>query len=173
MGSDLEQTVEEAIGNADPTAEEIPGSEGGPESGDSSPNGDPEPTGEDAIAFMEMINVGVVVGTAKIRHIELDAKVMELTRFTESEKQQLRPYAPYAAPYLHQISKHSEAFMAIVFCGIGALSIFGRMKTLAGIQMSQQMRPIEKPAPGKPEPEPEPGAWVANPVKITPPMGEL
>ena len=172
MGSDLEQTVEEAIGNADPTAEEIPGSEGGPESGDSSSNnGDPEPTGDDAIAFMEMINVGVVVGTAKIRRMEVDARVMELTRFSEAEKAQLRPYAPYAAPYLHQIAKHSQAFMAAIFVGIGGLSIFHRMKTLAGIQMSQQMRPIEKPAAGKPEPEP--GEWVANPVKIIPPMGEL
>ena len=170
MGSDLEQTVEEAIGNADPTAEEIPGSEGSPDSGDSSPNGDPEPTGEDAIAFMEMVNVGVVVGTAKIRHIELDATVMELTRFTESEKQQLRPYAPYAAPYLHRISKHSEAFMAVVFCGIGGLSIFGRMKTLAGIKMSQEARPVKPSPQEKPQPEPEPGAWVANPVESTPPL---
>jgi len=169
MGSDIETTVEAAIGHADPAVEEIPGVDGGPASGDPSPNGEPEPTGEDAIAFMEMVNVGVVVGTAKIRRMEITPRVMELTRFTESEKDQLRPYAPYAAPYLHQIAKHSQAFMAAIFVGIGGLSIFHRMKTLAGIQMSQQMKPVEKAGPG----EPPPGAWVANPVDKTPPMGEL
>ena len=168
MGSDIE-TVEEAIGRAEggPTVEELPGSDGGPGAGDSSSNGDPQPPGEDAIALVEMVTIGVVVGVSKMRGIEVDTRVMELTRLTDAEKDQLRPYAPYAAPYLHEISKHSEAFMAIVFCGLGALSIYGKMKTLSGIQLSQQMRPVDK-ATRKP-----PGEWVANPVEEVPPMEEI
>lgn len=164
MGPDIDSTVEDAIGRAagDPAAEENPASEGGPEGGGIPKNGEAAPTGEDAIAFAEMVNIGVVIGTAKIRRMDVTREVMELTRFTEDEKEQLRPYAPYAAPYLHQISKHSEAFMALVFCGIGALGIYGRMKSLADLQMKQATRDIDEEEIMKPE------SWTANPV-IKPP----
>ena len=165
MGPDIDATVEDAIGRAagDPAAGEIPGSEGDPDTRGIPQNGEAAaPTGEDAIAFAEMVNIGVVIGTAKIRRMDVTREVMELTRFTEDEKEQLRPYAPYAAPYLHQISKHSEAFMALVFCGIGALGIYGRMKSLADLQMKQATRDIDEEEIMKPE------AWNANPV-IKPP----
>lgn len=140
MGHNLEpETVEEAIdrvAGTEPGLEEENGPDGGP-GPESSDNGTPSPSGDDAIAFVEMVNVGVVVGVSKLRGIKVDERVMELTRFTQAERDQLKPYAPYAAPYLHQISQHSEAFMAMIFVGMGALTVFSHLRPLAGIQMSQ------------------------------------
>lgn len=170
MGSDLEQTVEEAIGNADPTAEEIPGAEGGPDSGDSSPNGDPAPTGESVIQAVEGINAAMVPIIAKFRGIELDQRVLELCLLTEAEKDNLRPFAPSAAQYLPEVAKYTPLGMAIGFCLMSGWTIVNKMRILAGIQMSQEARPVKPSPQEKPQPEPEPGAWVANPVESTPPF---
>lgn len=165
MGHNLtEEAVEEVIGR---TAGDVPepgetSSEGSPE--EPTPQATPEPTGEDAIAFIEMVNVGVVVGVSKLRRIDLSKEVMELTRFTEQDKEQLRPYAPYAAPYLHKMAEHSEKFMALVFCGIGVMTIGSRMKTLAEIQQKQiQTKDEEKVMnPNNWKPAEEETPWKAG-----------
>jgi len=137
MGHHLTEEAVEAVIERQGDIPEVgdTSSEGSPE--EPTPQPTPEPSGEDAIAFIEMVNVGVVVGVSKLRRMDLSKEVMELTRFTEQDKEQLRPYAPYAAPYLHKMAEHSEKFMALVFCGIGVLTIGARMKTLAEIQQKQ------------------------------------
>jgi len=151
--AEADAAVEEAIGRA---AEDVPSPASTEEAGpDGSPGPGPspgaEPTGEDAIAAVEMGYMAIVVAITKLRRMELVPEIVELSRLTEKEKEMMRPYAPYAAPYLHKLAMHSEKFMAIMFLGIAGLNLGSRLKTIATIQQDQKTREKEEKQIMKPE----------------------
>tara|TARA_Y100000310_G_scaffold311007_1_gene356849 strand:+ start:2961 stop:3461 length:501 start_codon:yes stop_codon:yes gene_type:complete len=151
--AEAESAVEEAIGRA---AEDVPSPASTEEAGpDGSPGPGPspggEPTGEDAIAAVEMGYMAVVVAITKLRRMELVPEIVELSRLTEKEKETLRPYAPYAAPYLQKFAMQSEKFMALMFLGIAGLNLTTRLKTIATIQQDQKAREKEEREIMKPE----------------------
>lgn len=169
MGSDIDTKVEDAISGADPEIEDLSASDGGPEGGESSPNGVQEPSGESVIQAVEGINAAMVPIIAKFRGIELDQRVLELCRLTEAEKDNLRPFAPSAAQYLPEVAKYTPLGMAIGFCLMSGWTIVNKMRILAGIQMSQEAKPLDKAV----QVTPESAVWVANPVVKVPEISDL
>lgn len=169
MGSDIDTKVEDAISGADPEIEDLSASDGGPEGGESSPNGVQEPSGESVIQLVEGLNAGMVPIIAKFRGIDIDQRVLELGRLTEAEKDNLRPFAPSAAQYLPEVAKYTPLGMAIGFCLMSGWTIVNKMRILAGIQMSQEAKPLDKAV----QVTPGAGGWVANPVENITPLNEL
>ena len=127
-----EDVVEEAI---DKASGEIP--EENAETTDEGVEA-PEPTGEDAIAVAEMATLAVVRGICAIKKIRVTEQVTRLCRLSESEKDEMRPYAPFAAPYLRYMASKSDMVMAVIFAGIFGSKITSRLRTLNGVQMSQE-----------------------------------
>lgn len=148
-------TVEDAIGRA---TGEIPGADVEGVRPDGSPGLDPfkvegEPSGEDAIALVQIVSTGSLVAYSKFKRIELTPEIMKMAELTSSDKEQLRPYAPSAAKFIQKFAQHSDLIMALFFLGIAVSGINTRLKTLAELQAIE---------PATVESEVEKAAWTAN-----------
>jgi len=141
MGHNIEPdpSIEEAISRA---SEKDPGLEGVEPEGspgvDASTNGDPDPSGGDVIAAVEMLNTLVVGLMAKYKGMEANDEVKKLTRFTDEERDMLEPYAPYAAPYMRDAAAYSGLVMAVFFGGLSGWIVLQHWWALEAIYKNQR-----------------------------------
>ena len=131
MGEPDLKTVEEAI-------QELEGNAPGPGAGDSpgpeipSPE-DPPPTatGEDVIALLEMGLTGSFAAICGLQRIPWASNIAQMAALAEPEKDALRPYAGYVAPYIPKMMAHQDKIGLLFFGFIAFKTIkrkFGPMK---------------------------------------------
>lgn len=143
MGEPDLKTVEEAI-------EELEGPTSGAGVGDSpvpeipSPPGEsPPPTGEDVIALLEMGLTGSFAAICGLQRIPWDTNIAHMASLAEPEKEALRPYAGYMAPYIPKMMAHQDKIGLLFFTLIAFKTIKSKFHQLKEYVDDQPGNPME------------------------------
>jgi len=123
---DGQEQFAEALADAKGEPGGAPG-EGAPSPPDSEPAPPPIPTGEQIITALEMGLTGCFGLLCGIQRIPWDSEIDLIAHFSEAEKESLRPYAPYIAPYVPMIAKHQDKVGVLFFLLIAGKTIKDKM----------------------------------------------